>query len=168
MNLLEKIEKLVDVWTAVGERQLGAARAVATWSEMSKAVAAEMPAEKPIEASSPMPELAKRGRGRPPKEKVKEPKAGVRDAVPALTEDQSKEAVKVANQDLLLRFDKKVGDVPEGYNMARKMLAEVFKVETTKSLSHEQRLQYVVEVRKLIAGAAKQTAPVVEAAGIGI
>ena len=92
-------------------------------------------------------------------------------ALPAqeMTEPEAVKAAEEVNRMLVKQFAKPVDGRPEGFHIARKILAEDFKVEKMAQLAHAQRLQYITKVRALLAQApAAAPAPVGDATGIGV
>ena len=93
-----------------------------------------------------------------------------------MTEEQSGKEVYNYAKNLIQRYPKPVVDgtvdkdnnpFPEGYHMARKILAEGFKVGKIADLVHAQRVQFITQVRALIAKADGAT-PAQPAGDVGI
>lgn len=73
-----------------------------------------------------------------------------------MTEEQSMVAVRSAADALMTRFQNVKDGKPEGFHMARALLAEDFKVGKMADLVHAQRLQFIAKVKALLSKADAQ------------
>lgn len=130
---------------------------------------------------APAPTPAENKKARKPKAQADAPAPAAPAPAPLaeMTEEQSAKQVYDYAKALIQRYPKPVEDgtkdkdgqpFPEGYHMARKLLAGDFKVGKIADLVHAQRVQFIVKVRELVAKAdsAATPAPVAGDVGIGV
>ena len=147
--MMEKLEKLVD-------DLLAAAAEVRTYYARQN--------------GGELPLKGKARRGRPvgrEKEKVAPVPVDVdllnTPAQPQLSAADSQRQAEDMARALVQRFNKPVEGKPQGFHLAKKLLAE-FGAQRLADLNHDQRVQFAGEAREIIAQADKQPA----AAGVGV
>lgn len=67
-----------------------------------------------------------------------------------MTEEESAKAVTDTAKLLVSKFSKVVDGKPEGFHIAKKLLIEGFKVGRLSDLSHEQRIDFVKQVKEIL------------------
>lgn len=101
---------------------------------------------------------AKEKKARAPKKEAAKPAGG-------MTEEESTKGTTGVAKLLVSKFAKPVDGKPEGFHIAKKLLIEGFKVGRLSDLSHEQRVQFIAQVKEILLNGAE--APK-EAAGAGL
>lgn len=152
-TMIAKLEKLVEIWTQVGE-------AVLVQANRENAKAGVAPAAPVAEPAAP-----KERKKREPK--VEPPAA----PLPSLDETQSVERLSDLSRAMVARFPEKVARGEEsraaGFWRVRDALASLFGPGTLLgSLSHAQRLQAIAEFERQINAA--ETKPAATASPIGV
>lgn len=118
--------------------------------------AAEVAPEKPLSEDVPAKEKKTR--------KSKEEKAEAAAPAGGMTEEESAKAVTDIAKLLVSKFNKVIEGKPEGFHIAKKLLLEDFKVGRLSDLSHDQRVQFVTQVKGILVNGAETK----ELAGVGL
>ena len=155
-TMIAKLEKLVEIWTQVGE-------AVLVQANRENAKAGSVAPSTPAEPAAP-----KERKKREPKTPEAAPPAA---PLPSLDETQSVERLSDLSRAMVARFPEKVARGEEsraaGFWRVRDALASLFGPGTLLgSLSHAQRLQAIAEFERQINAA--ETKPAATASPIGV
>jgi len=145
-----------------------ATRMFAAFADFAEYMTAQ---EKRKDASGGEPQIdAKPTRTRKPKAEVEvegaDPmlQSNGKTPVKEMTEAESLAAVQDAAKAIVQRFPNAGNSAdgrPEGFAIAKKLLAEEFRVGKLNDLVHAQRLQFIIKVKAIIAVADKQPAAAV-------
>lgn len=144
-ELIEAITRAANAFAAHYEGKAPATRGTST--EQAEAPAPEKEtrkarAKKETPVDAPAADI---GLDEPAKEKPAAKKQS------GMTDEESAKAVTDTAKLLVSKFNKPQADgKPEGFHIAKKLLLEDFKVGRLSDLSHEQRIEFVKQVKDII------------------
>ena len=82
------------------------------------------------------------------------------------TEEETAKGTTDVAKLLVAKFNKVVEGKPEGFHIAKKLLIEGFKVGRLSDLSHEQRIDFIAQVKAILTNGAPTEKK--ETAGVGL